>query len=130
MFDSVGDVLDTLRGLRIKIGGSIDKHLAQFKLLAAAAEIDMGHALTIELFKETLTPALRNKLMNQETPLNNINDWFTWAMKHDHQWHKLKCALEQTRGNLQQGNLQQGKPQQRFYFPRKERDQTLWTSTD
>ena len=77
MFDSVGDALDTLRGLRMKIGGSIDKHLAQFKLLAAATEIDMGHALTIELFKETLTPVLRNKLMNQEMPLNNIDDWFT-----------------------------------------------------
>ena len=93
MFDSVGDALDTLQGVRMKIGGSIDKHL-EFKLLAAAAEIDMEHALTIELFKETLTPALRNKLMNQETPLNNIDDWFTWAMKHDHQWHKSKCALE------------------------------------
>ena len=33
MFDSVGDALDTLRGLRMKIGGSIDEHLAQFKLL-------------------------------------------------------------------------------------------------
>ena len=117
MFDSVGNALDTLRGLRMKIGGSIDEHLAQFKLLAAAAEINMGHALTIELFKETLTPALRNKLMNQEMPLNNIDDWFTWAMKHDHQWQKLKRALKRTRGNLQQG-----KPQQRFYFPRKERD--------
>ena len=94
MFDSVGNALDMPRGLRIKIGGSIDEHLAQFKLLAAAAEINMGHALTIELFKETLTPALRNKLMNQETPLNTIDDWFTWEMKHDHQWHKSKRALE------------------------------------
>ena len=117
MFDSVGDALDTLRGLRMKIGGSIDEHLAQFKLLVAATEIDMGHALTIELFKETLTPALRNKLMNQETPLDNIDDWFKWAIKHDHQWHKLKRAIEQTKGNLQQG-----RPQQRFYFPRKDRD--------
>ena len=103
MFDSVGDALDMLRGLRMKIGGSIDEHLAQFKLLAAAAEIDMGHTLTIELFKETLTPALRNKLMNQETPLDTIDDWFKWAMKHDHQWHKLKHAIERTKGNLQQG---------------------------
>ena len=117
MFDSVGDALDTLRGLRMKIGGSIDEHLAQFKLLAAAAEINMGHALTIELFKETLTPALRNKLMNQETPLDNIDDWFKWAMKHNHQWHKSKRAIEWTKGNLQQG-----RPQQRFYFPRKDRD--------
>ena len=58
MFDSVGNALPTLWGLRMKIGGSIDEHLAQFKLLAAATEINMGHALTIELFKETLTPAL------------------------------------------------------------------------
>ena len=117
MFDSVGDALDTLRGLRIKIGSSIDEHLAQFKLLAAAAEIDINHTLTIELFKETLTPALRNKLMNQEMPLNNIDNWYTWVTKHDHQWHKLKHATERMKGNPHQG-----RPQQRFYFPRKEKD--------
>ena len=114
VFDSVGDALDTLRGLWMKIGSSINEHLAQFKLLAAATEIDINHALMIELFKETLTLALWNKLMNQEMPLNNIDDWYTWA---GHQWHKLKCAIKRMKGNLQQG-----RPQQRFYFPRKERD--------
>ena len=117
MFDSVGNALDTLSRLWMKIGSSINEHLAQFKLLAAATEINMNHALTIELFKETLTPALRNKLMNQEMPLNSIDDWYTWAMKHDHQWHKLKRAIK-----WMKGNIQQGRPQQRFYFPRKERD--------
>ena len=58
MFDSGGDALDKLRALRIKMGSSIDKHIARFKLLAAASEIDPNHALTIELFKETLIPAL------------------------------------------------------------------------
>ena len=58
MFDSVGDALDELRALRMKMGSSIDKHIARSKLLAAAAEIDPNHALTIELFKETLIPVL------------------------------------------------------------------------
>ena len=59
MFDSVGDALDKLRALRMKVGSSINEHIARFKLLAAATEINPNHALTIKLFKETLIPALR-----------------------------------------------------------------------
>ena len=33
MFDSVGDALDELWALRMKMGSSIDKHIARFKLL-------------------------------------------------------------------------------------------------
>ena len=73
MFDSVDDTLDKLRALRIKMGGSINEHIARFKLLAAAAEIDPNHAMTIELFKEMLIPALRTQIMNLETPLKTIN---------------------------------------------------------
>ena len=58
MFDSVGDALGKLWAPRIKTGSLIDKHISRFKLLAAATEIDLNHALTIELFKETLQPAL------------------------------------------------------------------------
>ena len=34
MFFSVGDVLDKLQALRMKMDSSIDKHIARFKLLA------------------------------------------------------------------------------------------------
>ena len=37
--------------LRMKMGSSIDEHLAKFKMLAAEAQIDMSNALTIELLK-------------------------------------------------------------------------------
>ena len=33
MFDSVGDALDELQALRMKMGSSIDEHIARFKLL-------------------------------------------------------------------------------------------------
>ena len=89
MFDSVGNTLDELRALRMKIGSSIDEHIVRFKLLAAAAEIDPHHALTIELFKETLIPVLRTRMMSLETPLKTLDDWYTWAIKLDHQHHKL-----------------------------------------
>ena len=58
MFDSVGNVLDKLWALIMKTGSSIDEHIARFKLLAATTEIDPNHALTIEMFKEMLQPAL------------------------------------------------------------------------
>ena len=85
MFDFVGDVLDKLQALWMKTGSSIDKHIAQFKLLAAATEIDPNYALTIELFKEMLPPELRTRLMNIEMSLKSLNNWYTWAIKLDHQ---------------------------------------------
>ena len=100
MFDSVGDALDELQALRIKMGSSIDKHIARFKLLAAAAEINPNHALMIELFKETLIPALRTRMMNLEMPLKNLDNWYTWAMRLDHQHHKSHQAIERTKENI------------------------------
>ena len=88
MFDSVGNALDKLWALRMKMGSSIDEHIARFKLLAAATEINLNHALTIKLFKETLIPALRNRMMNLETPLKTLANWYTWAIRLDHQHHK------------------------------------------
>ena len=63
-----------------------------------------------------LMPALRTWMMNLETPLKTLDDWYTWAIKLDHQYHKLKQAIERTRENISK------KPAPRFYFPRKERD--------
>ena len=116
MFNSVGDALDELQALRMKMGSSIDKHIARFKLLEAATEIDLNHALMIELFKEMLIPALRTWMMNLETPLKNLDDWYTWAIRLDH-WHHKSCrAIERTKENISK------KPAPRFYFPWKERD--------
>ena len=83
----------------MKTGSSINEHIAQFKLLAAATEIDLNHALTIKLFKEMLPSGLRTRLMNLEMPLKNLDDWYTWAMKLDHQWHKSHHAVDRTKGN-------------------------------
>ena len=116
MFNSVGDTLNELWALRMKMGSSIDEHIARFKLLAAATEIDLNHALMIELFKGMLIPVLRTQMMNLETPLENLNDWYTWAIRLDHQHHKSKQAIERTKENISK------KPTPRFYFPRKERD--------
>ena len=116
MFNFVGNALDGLRALRMKMGSSINEHIAKFKLLAAAAEIDPNHALTIGLFKEMLVPALRTRMMRLETPLKTFNDWYTWAIRLDHQHHKSQRAIERTRESVSK------KPAPRFYVPRKERD--------
>ena len=116
MFDSVGDALDKLQALRIKMGSSINEHIARFKLLPAATEINLNHALTIEWFKETLQPALRTWMMNLETPLKNLNNWYTWAIRLDHQYHKSHQAIDRTKENISK------KPTPKYYFPWKERD--------
>ena len=54
--------------------------------------------------------------MNLETPLKTLDNWYTWAIRLDHQHHKLKQAIERTKENVSK------EPAPRFYFPRKERD--------
>ena len=116
MFDSVGDALDELQVLRIKMGSSIDEHIARFKLLAAPTEINPNHALTIELFKETLIPALRTRMINLETPLKTLDDWYMWAIRLDYQHHKSRRAIQRTKENISK------KPAPRYFFSRKEKD--------
>ena len=94
----------------MKTGNSIDEHIAKFKLLAAAAEIDLNHALTIEVFKETLLSGLQTRMINLETPLKNPDNWYDWAMRLDHQWHKLHHAIERTKENAPK------KLQKQFYL--------------
>jgi Zinc knuckle len=118
MFDSVGDALDELRSLRKKKNESIDEHIARFKMLAAGSKIDTTNPLSIELFKETLPWGLTLKLMRLKTPLKTINDWYEWAARIDHRFHKVNRVIEQTRGN----SGKEKTPQQKYYFPRKERD--------
>jgi hypothetical protein len=118
MFDSVGDALDELRSLRKKKNKLIDKHIARFKMLAAKSKIDTTNPLSIELFKEMLPWGLTLELMRLETPLKSINDWYEWAAMIDHWFYKVNRAIEQTRGN----SGKEKAPQQKYYFPRKERD--------
>jgi hypothetical protein len=118
MFDLVGDALDKLRSLRKKKNELIDKHIARFKMLAAESKIDTMNPLSIELFKETLPWGLKLKLMRLETPLKTIDDWYEWAATIDHRFHKVNQVIERTRGNSRKEKA----PQQKYYFPRKERD--------
>jgi Zinc knuckle len=118
MFDLVGDALGELRSLRKKRNESIDEHIARLKTLAAESKIDTTNFLFIELFKETLPWGLTLELMRLETPLKTINDWYEWAAMIDHRFHKVNRAIEQTRGNSGKDKA----PQQKYYFPQKERD--------
>jgi Domain of unknown function (DUF4939) len=118
MFDSVGNALDELRSLRKKKTELINEHIAKFKMLAAESKIDTTNPLSIELFKKTLPWALMLQLMRLETLLNTIDNWCKWAASLNHQFHKLNRAIERTRGNSRKEKT----PQQKYYFPRKERD--------
>jgi Zinc knuckle len=118
MFDSVGNALDELWSLKKKKSESIDEHIAKFKMLAAESKIDMMNPLSIKLFKETLPWALMLELMKLKTPLKTIDDWYEWVATLDHRYHKVNRVIERTRGN----SSKEKTPQQKYYFPRKERD--------
>jgi hypothetical protein len=118
MFDSVGNALDKLRSLRKKKNESIDEHIAKLKMLATELKIDTTNSLSIKLFKETLPWGLTLELMKLKMPLKTINNWYEWAATIDHWFHKVNRAIEQTRGNSRKEKA----PQQKYYFPWKERD--------
>ena len=61
--------------------------------------------------------------MNLETPLKNLDDWCTWAMRLDHQPHKLHQDIERTKENISK------KPVPRFYFLERKETQMRWTLT-
>src|ERR1700678_2292840 len=100
MFNSVGDAINKLRSLRMKKNDSIDEHIAKFKMLATEAKVDMMNPLAIKLLKETLLDSLRNQLMRLKTPLVTIDDWYNWAIKLYHRYHKMARGIKQTRGNM------------------------------
>jgi hypothetical protein len=58
------------------------------------------------------------QLIKLETPLKTIDDWYKWAALLDHRFHKLNRAIKQTRGT----SAKEKTPQQKYYFPQKERD--------
>ena len=116
MFDSVGDARDELRALKMKPGDSIDEHVAKFRILAAAAAIEETNPLIIDMFRESLTRPIENRLIKLETPLNNFEDWIKWALIVDHQYQRINRASERTRTNQRQ----EKKPQKQFYFPRRD----------
>jgi hypothetical protein len=87
-------------------------------MLAAESKIDTTNPLSIKLFKDTLPWELTLELMKLETPLKTIDDWYEWAATIDHRFHKVNRAIERTRGN----SGKEKAPQQKYYFPRKERD--------
>jgi Zinc knuckle len=118
MFDTVGDALDELRSLKKKKTESIDEHIAKFKMLVAESKIDTMNPLSIELFKKTLPWALMLELMKLETLLKTINNWYEWVATLDHRFHKVNRAIERTRRNSGKERI----PQQKYYFPQKERD--------
>src|ERR1700678_1511925 len=66
-------------------------------------------------------PLQSNCLRKLGTPLTNLDDWYKWAMKIDHQYQKIKRANERTRGNMSTQSKDKN-PRQQFFFPRKERD--------
>src|ERR1700678_3818196 len=111
MFDSVGDAIDELRSLRMKKNDSIDEHIARFKMLATEAKVDITNPLAIELLKETLLDSLRNQLMKLEMPLVTIDDWYNWAIKLDHRYHKMARSFERTRENMSKNETPN-----RYYF--------------
>ena len=103
-YNSPGDALKKMKTLRMKKDDSIDEHIAKFKMLATEAKVDITNPLAIELLKETLLDSLR-------MPLVTIDDWYNWAIKLDHRYHKMAQSFERTRGNMLKN-----KAPNRYYF--------------
>ena len=72
-----------MKNLRIKCDDNIDKHIMMFATLLSKSCLDKKSAVIVDIFRETLPVKLQSKIMNLETPPNDLDGWYKWAKKID-----------------------------------------------
>ena len=82
-YNSPGDALNKMKNLRMKHDDNIDKHIMTFATLLSKSCLDKKSAVIVNIFRETLPVKLQSKIMNLETPPNDLDGWYKWAKKID-----------------------------------------------
>ena len=82
-YNSPGNALNKMKNLRMKYDDDIDKHITTFATLLSESCLDKKSAVIVNIFRETLPVKLQSKIMNLETPPNDLDSWYKWAKKID-----------------------------------------------
>ena len=82
-------------------GKTADEYIKQFKIWAAESEVTQDRPL-IEWFMKGLANKLQEKILNMETPLTIIIDWYNTALKFNNQWRRAQAVAQRLRGGQDQ----------------------------
>ena len=58
-YDTPGQALEQLKTFQMKVGNSINEHVAKFRILLSESRLDNKSPIAIDLFRETLTIPLQ-----------------------------------------------------------------------
>jgi len=91
-YDSEGDALEEMKVLRIG-DVPIDEHIAKYKMLVTKAKLKEENPVVIDLFQETLSLSLQQRLLNLEKPPKTLKDWYEWASRLDNNYKRMQHIL-------------------------------------
>jgi hypothetical protein len=120
-YDGPGDALEEMKNMRLGTG-SVENHVANFKLAVTRSGLDKDSAAVIDYFRESLTIPLQKRIMTIEEPPTTLEDWCKWAMKMDANYKKMQRVIGRSRQGTSPTEKKKEEQPRRFYFPRKERD--------
>ena len=85
-----------------------------FATLLSKSCLDKKSAVIVDIFRETLPVKLQSKIMNLETPPNDLDSWYKWAKKIDNMAKQTRTILEKTQQNSRTNKTGTGP---RYFFP-------------
>ena len=118
-YNSPGNALNNMKNLRMKYDDDINKHIMMFATVLSESRLDKKSAVIVDIFRETLPVKLQSKIMNLETPPNDLDGWYKWAKKIDNMAKQTCAILGKTQQNSKTNKTGTGP---RYFFPRWERD--------
>ena len=101
----------------MKYDDDINKHITMFATLLSESCLDKKLAVIVDIFRETFPVKLQSKIMNLETPPNNLDGWYKWAKKIDNTAKQTHAILGKTQQNSKTNKTGTGP---RYFFPQQE----------
>jgi len=118
-YDAPGDALEQMKNMRLR-DGSIDQHIANFKMAVTKSGLDEDSPAVVDYFRESLTMALQRRIMTLEEPPTTLKEWCKWAQKTDNNYKKMQRVVDRSRQNATNNGKKREEPNRRWILPRKD----------
>jgi len=126
-YDAPKDAIYEMKELKLG-NNSIEEHVSKFKMLVTKSKLAKNDAVA-EYFRETLPIPLQKNILSLPTPPTTLDEWYTWAVKLQNNFIRMKNAISKTqnRGGSSNPSTSNNKKNtekgpRRFYFEPTPRD--------
>jgi hypothetical protein len=73
--------------------GSVENHVATFRLAVTRSGLDKDSAAVIDYFRESVTIPLQKRIMTIEERPTTLEDWCKWPMKMEANYKKMQRVI-------------------------------------